>query len=316
MIEPSLKGVSLSRIVNAYQRFQSVAKAAEELGLVGQSIHRFLLRHGIPVNKPPLFTETELLEIETYYKTAGNDFDLDALSKKMGRPKTSIARIARKLNLTDQSRMTARMLRAVQSNYSRSRWERHPHPRGFLGGKHTPEALLKISKASKLTWSTAKAFGIGYMSPEKRNNRSKIASARMLARPAKSVYTKGNGGTRPDLGIFVRSSWEANYARYLNLLKKMQVIEGWQYEPETFWFNGIRRGTLTYKPDFKIIYKSSREPEYVEIKGWETARDRTKWRRMKKYHPHIKLTVIRKKEYKNIKNRWASAIPEWERDGQ
>ena len=127
-------------------------------------------------------------------------------------------------------------------------------------------------------------------------------------------YSRAKRGRRGDLGgLFVRSSWEANYARYLNLLKKMGVVESWDYEPETFWFEGVKRGTTSYKPDFCIKYKNDERLEYVEIKGWTTSKDRTKWRRMKKYHPHIKLVVIEPKQYYAIQDKWANAIPEWER---
>ena len=55
---------------------------------------------------------------------------------------------------------------------------------------------------------------------------------------------RGSGGRRDDLdGLFVRSSWEANYARYLNWLVKLGEIKGWEYEADTFAFDKIKRGT-------------------------------------------------------------------------
>lgn len=121
-------------------------------------------------------------------------------------------------------------------------------------------------------------------------------------------------GVRPDVSptIYFRSAMEANFARYLNLLLKMQVVEHWEYEPETFWFEGIKRGTNSYKPDFRVKYRGDPRPEYVEIKGHELAKDRTKWKRMAKYHPGVRLLVIGMKEYAWIKKKWAGAIPNWE----
>ncbi len=50
----------------------------------------------------------------------------------------------------------------------------------------------------------------------------------------------------------MRSTWEMNYAHYLDWLKKKKEIKKWEYEPDTFWFKNIRRGTCSYLPDFKI----------------------------------------------------------------
>ena len=47
------------------------------------------------------------------------------------------------------------------------------------------------------------------------------------------------GGQR----IYARSRWEANYARYLEWLRANGSIAKWEHEPETFWFEGIKRGT-------------------------------------------------------------------------
>jgi hypothetical protein len=142
-------------------------------------------------------------------------------------------------------------------------------------------------------------------------------AARMILAHAKrdssQNYSNRKSGRRADLNDqYFRSSWEANYARYLNLLIKLRLVEEWAYEPETFWFEGIKRGVTNYRPDFRVVYRGDHKPEYVEIKGHIVAKDHTKWRRMKKYHPAIKLVIIKTKEYYNIKRKWASAIPNWE----
>lgn len=311
MTEPTLQGIALSKVVDAYKRHQSVHGAAKELGLVGQSVHRFLKRHNCEVNKLPIFTGLELIQIRDYYENSGNDFDLDILSQMLGRPRTSVARIARRLKLTDQSRYTSRMQKKNKEGHQ-DQWSRHPHPRGFLGGKHSTEALARISKKSRQYWMTAKTFEIGSMSPEAREARSRRMALHQATRPASTNYSSRKHGFRPDINLYVRSSWEANYARYLNLLQQMKVIENWQYEPEVFWFNDIRRGVTSYKPDFRIIYKNDPTPEYVEVKGWVTPKDRTKWARMKKYYPTVKLVVVGERSYRRLKEKWSSTIPKWE----
>lgn len=93
-------------------------------------------------------------------------------------------------------------------------------------------------------------------------------------------------GRRKDLGdIFFRSKAEANYARYLNFLRIK-----WQYEPKTFDFAKIRRGCVSYKPDFYL----PEEDRWIEVKGWFDAKSKTKLKRFKIYYPeeYKKLTVV------------------------
>ena len=122
-----------------------------------------------------------------------------------------------------------------------------------------------------------------------------------------------NAGPRKDLGgIFFRSGWEANYARYLNLLKRMGVVESWAFEPTTFWFYHIKRGVRSYLPDFCVKYKGDPKHVYVEIKGYMDARSATKIARFRRYYPELKLEVIGAKEYSSLRRKWSGAIPEWE----
>jgi hypothetical protein len=120
-------------------------------------------------------------------------------------------------------------------------------------------------------------------------------------------------GKRDGLGDhYFRSAWEANYARYLNRLMKMKIVERWEFEPETFWFENIKRGVRSYKPDFKVWYMREQKPVYVEVKGWMDAKSKTKIRRFAKYYPQHKLEVVDEKAYKHIKSEWSSAIKDWE----
>ncbi len=84
------------------------------------------------------------------------------------------------------------------------------------------------------------------------------------------------GGYREDLDIYVRSRMEANILRYYKFIKVKYV-----YEPREFEFFKIKRGSRFYKPD---IYLSEQD-KLIEIKGFFTASDKTKIRRLKKYYP-------------------------------
>jgi hypothetical protein len=74
-------------------------------------------------------------------------------------------------------------------------------------------------------------------------------------------------------------------------LKSNNQIKEWEHEPETFWFDKIKRGTNNYKPDFRVTLLND-NLEYHEVKGYMDAKSRTKIKRMGIYHPQIKLRVI------------------------
>lgn len=95
-------------------------------------------------------------------------------------------------------------------------------------------------------------------------------------------------GDRP---LFVRSRWEANLVFYFEFLKRNGSIRHWYYESETFWFDGIKRGTNNYKPDFKII-EANGDEYFIEVKGYFTQKDAVKLKRMAKYHPHVRMKVL------------------------
>jgi hypothetical protein len=116
---------------------------------------------------------------------------------------------------------------------------------------------------------------------------------RMIAeKKMRSGYTRSRGGKRADLGgIYFRSAWEANYARYLNLLIQDGQIKSWEYEPHTFVFEAIKRGTRAYTPDFKVIVKGGAH-EWHEVKGWMDERSQTRLKRMAKYFPDEKIIII------------------------
>lgn len=96
---------------------------------------------------------------------------------------------------------------------------------------------------------------------------------------------------------FFRSKWEYRYALYLQLMKDQKHLIDWKHEPKTFWFEGIKRGTNNYKPDFWVKFPNEKE-EWIEVKGYMDAKSITKIKRMAKYHPEIKLRVIDTKWFK------------------
>lgn len=110
--------------------------------------------------------------------------------------------------------------------------------------------------------------------------------------------------------MYLKSNWERRFCLYLSLMKVNKHIVDYWYEPETFWFEGIKRGTTNYKPDFKVEFPSGKF-EYYEVKGYMTSKDETKLKRIKKYHPEVTITVIGKDWFKKNGRTLKAIIHEW-----
>lgn len=162
---------------------------------------------------------------------------------------------------------------------------------------HVPPSILKRGGAAGLCCS---------------NN---CRAREMAINPNKFPRTtgrRGKGGFREDLGIYLRSTWEANYARYLDFLLKAGEIRSWEYEAETFEFNGIKRGNRFYTPDFKVINRDG-STEYHEVKGWMDPRSATKLKRMAHFYPEIKIVLVDQKQMLSIHRTAGNLMPKWEK---
>lgn len=128
-----------------------------------------------------------------------------------------------------------------------------------------------------------------------------------MAKTAAKAGWREIGGKRK----YYRSRWEANYARYLQWRKEQGEIAEWLHEPETFWFAGIKRGCVSYLPDFRVV-NSDGSIYYVEVKGYMDAKSATKLKRMAKYHPTVKIELVDKVAYKSIEQIGKYLIKGWE----
>jgi len=121
------------------------------------------------------------------------------------------------------------------------------------------------------------------------------------------VAFKQGWATVGDQKHYFRSGWEVEYAQYLEILKKHKRIKNWEYEPETFWFENIKRGTRSYLPDFRITENDDTQ-YYVEVKGYMDAKSKTKLKRMKKYHPEVKLLMVNREQIEEIRFKFGSLL--------
>jgi len=137
-----------------------------------------------------------------------------------------------------------------------------------------------------------------------------------------NAYKHTRSGFRSDLGINVRSNWEANFARVLNAYNIK-----FSFEPVIFSFP-ITRGTKSYTPDFYM----DNSLDWVEIKGYLDDKSKIKLKRFKRYYEEDfnRLTFIISKYsssgksfaaqigipkiiyYEDIRSFYIDKIPNWE----
>lgn len=126
--------------------------------------------------------------------------------------------------------------------------------------------------------------------PNMNNIRNKQIDATILdndgvvARKAGNAFQYTKTGYRNDIGMNVRSSWEANVVRVMNIYK----ID-FQFEPTVFSFP-VKRGTKGYTPDFFL----TRNSDWIEVKGYLDDKSKIKLKRFKRYYPQefANLTCI------------------------
>lgn len=107
--------------------------------------------------------------------------------------------------------------------------------------------------------------------------------------------------------VYFRSKWEANYAVYLDWLVKQKQIKDWEYESENYFFEGIKLGNNSYRPDFKVFLNDGKF-ELHEVKGFMSSDGKVKLKRMAKYFPDVKIALVDKKAYGEIVKRMKGLI--------
>lgn len=110
------------------------------------------------------------------------------------------------------------------------------------------------------------------------------------------------GGYREDLGHYVRSAWEADFARIL----KLHSIE-YQYEPKTFELKMNGGEILHYTPDF---YTESNNTFY-EIKGWMHDLDKEKIDLFQEQFPQYNFILISSTKFSEFALKYKKLI-KWE----
>lgn len=285
-------------ILESYKRTGNIWKTGKEVGLSGQSVWERLKKLNVPLSIRH-WTEDEISRLRILYNVPIYEtIRLSMFAKDIGRSNSSVARKARELDLTTSYKRnkSPEQRKAIGLN-SKKRIKEHGHPRGYREIRICPICgafFEEKHSASKECCSQACA------------GRKKMLGV--------NVYSRAKSGRREDLGnMFFRSSYEANYARYLNyvIVNGSDIIK-WEYEPDTFEFKKIKRGTRFYTPDFKIHLKNG-HIEYHEVKGWDYPKGKTSRKRFAKYYPHLKLILIDGDFFKALKRQGINSLIEnWE----
>ncbi len=137
-----------------------------------------------------------------------------------------------------------------------------------------------------------------------------------------NAYAHTKSGYRADLGLNVRSGWEANVLR---IFKSYEIP--YEFEPRVFYYP-VKRGNKAYTPD---IYLSNTD-EWIEVKGYLDKNSEIKLKRFKRYYPDefMQLTMViarsskKNREfceslgvpqvlfYENLSKLFKDRIPTWE----
>jgi hypothetical protein len=229
-----------------------------------------------------------------------------AAKSKVGKKRPDQALVIQKLHKEGKLVKTKKQKEAMSIRFKN--WHsKNTHPKGMLGKVHTKETKEILSKKSSEYFNNE--------TDEQQHERvlkmmkTKEKNGTMVSERQKTTWKAAwheIGGVRK----YYRSRWEANYAYYLQWLKENNQIKDWKHEPKTFWFDNIKRGTVSYLPDF-WVQELNDDESYHEVKGWMDSRSITKIKRMAKYHPNIKLIVIDAKAYKELAKKASLFVKEW-----
>ena len=161
------------------------------------------------------------------------------------------------------------------------------------GLNNTDERIQKSAKKQKITFAKhmsegkIKMYFTGKKLTDEHRDKISLGNAIAILEGRKPHLPRFKGGIREDLGHYVRSSWEANFARVLKFLNREYKHEGKFFELS----NGTR-----YIPDFYDI----KNDKYYEVKGFWIRDSKEKFELFKQEYPYIKISVIENKQYKRI----------------
>jgi hypothetical protein len=102
---------------------------------------------------------------------------------------------------------------------------------------------------------------------------------------------KASTVTIGDQTFYARSNAEKAHANYLETLKRARLVMRWEHEPMTFYFPNVKRGSVSYKPDFALTYFDG-STAYHEVKGYWDRKSIQKLRLMARHYPEVAILTF------------------------
>ena len=110
------------------------------------------------------------------------------------------------------------------------------------------------------------------------------------------------GGFRKDLGHYVRSNWEADFARIL----KIHNLK-YKYEAQTFRLARLNGEIIHYTPDFYVRSSNT----FYEIKGWMHELDKEKIKLFQEQYPQYNFVLVSATKFAEFALKYKTLI-NWE----
>ena len=294
-----------------YNMLKNVHKVGEQIGYSGETVRQYLIQNGYKLDSSKWMPEEDKMLREYYNSTPDGQFSVQAIADKLKRPYSGVAGRASTLKLTSRTRAARPDSIAKMSRSQCEHLKLHPHPRGMAGKKHSAATCKIIGQKSREQY--ARRTPEEKKAQVQKSIETKIQRYRHAGNMSGNHHSMGIDGERVvgKQRVYFRSRWEANYARYLEILKNDGHILDWQYEPHRFVFPRNRSGVRSYAPDFKIIYDADYY-EWMELKGWRKDKDVHKEELMDLHHPSEVILYIDKAGYNDLQDSCAHRIPDWE----
>jgi len=194
-----------------------------------------------------------------------------------------------------QSRLKNVLLRDQLKNY------RLTHP------KESQEAHQRTKEANQRPENRQKAsvYRLGKKFSDVHKANIRATRQRLISEGKWKTNAFGLGGHRQDIGLFVRSMFEANYVRFLTV-----IGVPFEYEPKAFLLSYPDGKLHNYRPDFYLPTLNI----YRELKGWMSSESELKLRLFQEQYPHEHLDVVMQESegWKKIDKAFKHEVPHWE----
>jgi len=305
--------ISSIAVCESYAETKSIYQTGKKFSVSGETIRKILNLAGVSTSSRNWTdAETDCLK-KAYENPIACDFK--ELELKLGKSYDAIIAKAGELGISNASGSHLRRRKSrTPAKPKRTREELSKEKSEFMVDWHSKNEHPLLGKpVSESVRNKISAANVGRaVAPETtlRQLKTKAELYGNLAPTNKRGHWQSEwivcGGKR----LFARSLWEANYARYLQWQKTQGLIQDWEHEPKTFWFEKIQRGVRSYLPDFKVTMSNGTH-QWHEVKGWMDARSKTKLKRMAKYHPAEIVRVFDGAWFKSANRNLSGIVPDW-----